>query len=83
MVRPLVGKAGQASAFWKNDPHRLIVHNQFQAGTVPFEFTKNHKFTAVNSENVWAKAMARVVTDKIAVEQAVDEMIASIKKIVN
>jgi len=27
--------------------------------------------------------MARVVTDKVAVEQAVDEMIAGIKKIVN
>ena len=26
------------------------------AGTVPFEFTKNYKFTMLNNENVWAKA---------------------------
>ena len=50
---------------------------------MPFELTRNHKFAALNDENVWAKAMNRVVTDKIAVEQAVDEMIASLKKIVN
>ena len=44
-----------------------------------FEFTKNYKFTIVNNENVWAKAMNRVVNDKISVDQAVTEMIARIK----
>ena len=53
--------------------------NQFGAGTVNFEFTKNYKFTIVNNENVWAKAMNRVVNDKISVDQAVTEMIARIK----
>ena len=48
---------------------------------MPFEFTKNYKFTIVNNENVWAKAMNRVVNDKIPVEQAVTEMIARIKAI--
>lgn len=76
-----VTKAGQASAFWKNDPHRLIVHNQFQAGTTPFEFTKNHHFTQLNMENVWAKAMNRVVSERWAVDRAVDEMIARIKAV--
>ena len=78
-----VTKASQESPFWKADKHRESVYDRFKAGTVPFEFTKNYKFATVNSENVWAKAMARVVTDKVAVEQAVDEMIAGIKKIVN
>lgn len=78
-----VTKASQESPFWKADKHRESVYDRFKAGTVPFEFTKNYRFATVNGENVWAKAMGRVVTDKVAVEQAVDEMIASIRKIVN
>lgn len=78
-----VTKVGQASAFWKGDKHRLAVHNQFQAGTVNFEFTKNYKFTILNNENVWAKAMNRVVSEKWAVDKAVDEMIARIKTVAN
>jgi multiple sugar transport system substrate-binding protein len=57
------------------------VHAQFAAGTTTFEFTKNYKFTIVNNENVWAKAMSRVINDKVSVEQAVTEMIARIKQI--
>jgi multiple sugar transport system substrate-binding protein len=78
-----VTKTGQASAFWKGDKHRLAVHNQFQAGTVNFEFTKNYKFTILNNENVWAKAMNRVVSEKVPVDKAVDEMIARIKTVAN
>jgi multiple sugar transport system substrate-binding protein len=48
---------------------------------VPFEFTKNFKFTILNNENVWAKAMNRVVTEKVSVEKAVDEMIERIKQV--
>ena len=73
--------AGAASKFWVEDPHRKIVHDQFSAGTVTFEFTKNWKFTILNNENVWAKAMNRVVTDKWTPEKAVDEMIARIKEV--
>ena len=76
-----VTKAGQQSAFWKNDPHRLAVYNQFMAGTSPFEFTKNYRFTVLNNENVWAKAMNRVLSEKWAVDRAVDEMIARIKTV--
>lgn len=76
-----VTKAGQASKFWTEDPHRLIVHNQFQAGTTPFEFTKNFRFTQLNMENVWAKAMNRVLSEKWTTERAVDEMIARIKTV--
>jgi multiple sugar transport system substrate-binding protein len=74
-----VTKAAQQSAFWKGDPHRLAVYNQFMAGTTPFEFTKNYKFTVLNNENVWAKAMNRVLNEKVPVDKAVDEMIARIK----
>ena len=78
-----VTKAGQQSAFWKADPHRIAVYNQFMNGTTPFEFTKNHKFTVLNNENVWAKAMNRVLSEKVPVDKAVDEMIARIKVVAN
>jgi multiple sugar transport system substrate-binding protein len=78
-----VTKAGQASEFWKADRHRLSVFNQYAAGTVPFEFTKNYKFTILNNENVWAKAANRVINEKVPVDKAVDEMIARIKTVAN
>ncbi len=73
--------SGTKSAFWQSDPHRKAVYNQFNAGTVPFEFVKNWKFTILNNENVWAKAMNRVLSEKWAVDRAVDEMIARIKTV--
>jgi multiple sugar transport system substrate-binding protein len=76
-----VTKAGQQSAFWQGDRHRQSVFNQYAAGTVTFEFTKNYKFTVLNNENVWAKAMNRVVNEKVPVDKAVDEMIARIKAV--
>lgn len=76
-----VTKSGVARDFWRNDPHRLIVHNQFSAGTVPFEFVRNFRFTILNNENVWAKAMNRITSESWPVERAVDEMIARIKQV--
>ena len=76
-----VTKAAAERPFWKADRHRQAVYNQFHAGTVTFEFTKNYKFTIINNENVWAKAMNRVVSEKVPVDKAVDEMIARIKAI--
>jgi multiple sugar transport system substrate-binding protein len=78
-----VMKAAQERPFWKADPHRLSVYNQYKAGTVNFEFTKNYKFTILNNENVWAKAMNRVINEKVPVDKAVDEMIARIKTVAN
>jgi multiple sugar transport system substrate-binding protein len=72
---------GQKSAFWDGDKHRKSVRDQFANGTVNFEFTKNYKFTILNNENVWAKAMSRVVNDNVPVDQAVDELIARIKEV--
>jgi multiple sugar transport system substrate-binding protein len=77
-----VTKSGAARlSFWMADPHRASVQRQFVAGTTPFEFTKNWKFTILNNENVWAKAMNRVLNEKVPVEKAVDEMIARIKQV--
>ena len=78
-----VTKAAQQSPFWKSDPHRTTVYNQFMAGTTPFEFTKNYKFTVLNNENVWAKAMNRILSEKVPVDKATDEMIARIKAVAN
>jgi multiple sugar transport system substrate-binding protein len=74
-----VTKTAQQSPFWKGDPHRLAVYNQYMNGTTPFEFTKNYKFTVLNNENVWAKAANRVLNEKVPLDKAVDEMIERIK----
>jgi multiple sugar transport system substrate-binding protein len=76
-----VTSAGQKSPFWQADRHRKAVYTQFTGGTQPFDFTKNYKFTILNNENVWAKAMNRVVSEKVPVEKAVDELIARIKEV--
>jgi len=77
-----VTKSGAARlSFWLADPHRTSVQRQFAAGTTTFEFTKNYKFTVLNNENVWAKAMNRVASEKWPVEKAVDELIARIKEV--
>ncbi|HKQ31522.1 MAG TPA: ABC transporter substrate-binding protein, partial [Burkholderiales bacterium] len=71
-----VTKAGADRPFWVDgkDVHRKAVSNQFRAGTGVFPFVYNYKFTVLNNENVWAKAMHRVVKDKWTPERAVDEM---------
>jgi multiple sugar transport system substrate-binding protein len=71
----------QKSPFWQSDRHRKAVYDQFTGGTSSFDFTKNYKFTILNNENVWAKAMNRVVSEKVPVEKAVDELIARIKEV--
>jgi multiple sugar transport system substrate-binding protein len=73
--------AGQQSPFWQADHHRKAVYTQFIGGTLPFDFVKNYKFTILNNENVWAKAMNRVVSEKVPVDRAVDELIARIKEV--
>jgi multiple sugar transport system substrate-binding protein len=76
-----VTKEGQERPFWKADPHRQSVYNQFKDGTVTFEFTKNYKFTILNNENIWAKAASRVINEKVPVDKAVDEMLTRIKAV--
>ena len=77
-----VTRAGRESPFWQADKHRRAVYDQFKTSPQPSEFAKNWKFARLDAENVWAKAMNRVVTDKVSVEKAVDELIARIKQVV-
>ena len=75
-------KAGADREFWtKQDKHRMVVSQQFRAGTGTFPFTRNYKFSNLNNENVWGKAMSRVLNDKWDVNKATDEMIARIKEV--
>jgi multiple sugar transport system substrate-binding protein len=78
-----VTKGGADRAFWTDgkDPHRKAVSTQFRAGTGVFPFVANYKFTILNNENVWAKAMSRIVNDKWTPEKATDELIARIKQV--
>ncbi len=76
-----VMKEAQQSPFWNADKHRKAVHDQFMDGTVNFEFTKNWKFTILNNENVWAKAMNEVINQGVSVDKAVDNMVARIKEV--
>ena len=76
-----VTKTGAAREFWTNDPHREAVHKQFNGGVVNFEFTKNYKFSLLNNENVWAKAINRVAIEKWPADKAADELIGRIKQV--
>lgn len=78
-----VTKKAAVSPFWTDgtDPHRKAVQQQASQGIVFFPFTKNWKFTMVNSENVWGYATARIAKDNIAPEKAADELITRIKQI--
>ncbi|MFZ5784129.1 MAG: ABC transporter substrate-binding protein [Pseudomonadota bacterium] len=73
--------AGQKSPFWLADRHRKAVYDQYMVGTLPFQADRNYKFAQLNKENVWAKAMHRVIDDKVPVEQAVDELLARIREV--
>lgn len=76
-----VTKEGIESPFWQADKHRRAVYNQFKSGTEAFDYVKNYKFTLLNNENVFAKAMNRVVSEKVPVEKAADEMLARIRQV--
>jgi multiple sugar transport system substrate-binding protein len=74
--------------FWLDpqDPHRMraamqiLTHpHQLHTG-VPNKEWQSHR---VWDENVWGKAVHRIVTDGISPEQAVDEAIARIKEILS
>ena len=76
-----ITRTGRASPFWQTDKHRKAIYEQFKAGTTSFEFTKNYKFNILDKENAWAKAMNRVVIEKLSVDRAIDELIARIKEV--
>jgi multiple sugar transport system substrate-binding protein len=70
--------------FWVDgkDPHRLTIAKVYAGELQPFPMIYNPKLSDVNSENVWGRAMIRVLQDGLTPEQATDEMIERIKAIV-
>jgi multiple sugar transport system substrate-binding protein len=72
--------------FWLNpsDPHRMRAAIQImtQPQLLDMDVRDNEWRSAlITEENVWGKAVHRVVTENITPEQAVDEAIARIKQI--
>ena len=70
--------------FWKNskDPYLSAAINIFlNRETRSFYFVQNPAYSLVLKDNVWGKAINRIVVDKISPEQAADEAIARIKQI--
>ncbi|MFL5096294.1 MAG: ABC transporter substrate-binding protein [Xanthobacteraceae bacterium] len=70
--------------FWKDpkDPHKTAVYRQYtERPFVPMPSVLNPGFTQLQNENVFAKAIGRIVIDKWDSGRALDEMIARIKAV--
>jgi multiple sugar transport system substrate-binding protein len=74
--------------FWldPSDRHHMVSAIQFLTRPRTYLYSVvsgDPRHALVNRENVWGKAVHRVVADGISPEQAVDEAIARIKRIVS
>jgi multiple sugar transport system substrate-binding protein len=74
--------------FWLDptDRHRMAAVMQINSRPMAHDYvtvTGDWRHVRVESENVWAKAIHRAVTEGISPEQAVDEAIARIKQILS
>ncbi|MEH1833811.1 MAG: ABC transporter substrate-binding protein [Nostoc sp.] len=70
--------------FWKNptDPHvSTAVKTVTEGSTRLFYYVQNPAYSVVLEENIWGKALNRIIVDKISPEQATDEVIKQIKQI--
>ncbi|NEQ67364.1 MAG: carbohydrate ABC transporter substrate-binding protein [Symploca sp. SIO2D2] len=70
--------------FWQeaDDPHVGLAAKQFsQDSTRPIYQARNSAYSLVQSENVWGKAIERVIVDGLSPEEAADEAINRIKEI--
>lgn len=70
--------------FWTDpkDPHISVAVRQFtRRPTRPFYQVFNPAYSQVNAENVWGKAIGRVVVDGWSPAKAADEAIARIEQI--
>ena len=73
-----------ADPFFHNpaDPHiPVVTAGLTKHETRPFYYSFHPAYSQVYIENVWGKAISRVVTDKWSHEQAVDEAVNRIKTI--
>ena len=72
--------------FWTDtkDPHKSVAHRQYtQRPIVPFPQVYNYKVGAVQAENVWGRAMGRILLENWTAEKAADEMVARIKELLS
>jgi multiple sugar transport system substrate-binding protein len=70
--------------FWSDptDPHRSVAAKTLTHGqTRSFYIVQNPAYTLVLSENIWGKALHRIVVNGITPQQAADEAIERIKQI--
>lgn len=70
--------------FWADstDPHRAIATKQLlNSQTRPYYYVQNPAYSLVLEENVWGKALSRIVEDNLSPEQATDAAIRRIKQI--
>lgn len=72
-------KAAQQQAFWRNDPARSATSRSFKQAAGAQAFTTDRRFSVLNHQNLWAKALHRVVVEQVPADQVVDELIARIK----
>ena len=72
------------SAFWRDptDSHRQILRRQLgEHPTKPLPGVYNYRYSQVNAERVWQRAIGRIVVDGWSAERAADEAIARVKEI--
>ena len=70
--------------FWRDpaDPHISVAMRQFsERPTRPFYHIANPAYSGVQAENVWAKAIGRVVVEGWTVEDAADEAIERVQQV--
>ncbi|MEH2302012.1 hypothetical protein [Nostoc sp.] len=70
--------------FWTNpaDPHiSTAAKTLIEGSTRPFYIVQNPAYSLVLKDNVWGKALNRIVVEQISPEQAADQAIARIKQI--
>ena len=66
------------------DPHVPVATEQhLKYPTRPFYYSYHPAYSQVYTENVWGKAISRVVAEKWSNEQAVDEAVTRIQTIFN
>jgi len=73
-----------AEPFWNDprDPHISVATGQFKTGkTRPNYQVLNPAYARVQGENVWGRAIERVIRDGASPEQAADEALARIEEI--
>ena len=70
--------------YWKgtNDPHRAVEYKQYtEREVIPFQQVYNYKYAAVQAENLWGKALGRIVIDHWSAEKATDELISRMQEL--